>query len=268
MRQLCFINLNESKMKHALITGANKGIGLEIARQLLAKGFYVYLGSRNIGNGQKAVELLKSEGLSRVEAIQLEVTDEGSVKAAKANIAAKTGMLDVLINNAGISGVKLDDTGNYIPQTWNAREASIDTFREVYETNVYGVVRVTQAFLDLLEKAPEPRIVMVSSTVGSLSLQSDPQWPAYTFGKYAVYGSSKSALNMYTVHLAYELKDTPFKVNMVDPGYTKTDFTGHNGGEVAEAGKRVVKYALIDKDGPTGRFFSEETNPQTGEIGW
>lgn len=268
MRQLCFINLNESKMKYALITGANKGIGLEIARQLLAKGFYIYLGSRNAENGQKAVELLQREGLSQVEAIQLEVTDEASVKAAKAIIAAKTGVLDVLINNAGISGVKLDEDGNYIPQTWTAREASIDTFKEVYATNVYGVVRVTQAFLDLLEKAPEPRIVMVSSTVGSLSLQSDPQWPAYTFGKYAVYGSSKSALNMYTVHLAYELKDTPFKVNMVDPGYTKTDFTGYNGGEVYEAGKRVVKYALIDKDGPTGSFFSEETNPETGEIGW
>lgn len=122
--------------------------------------------------------------------------------------------------------------------------------------------------MDLLNNAPEPRIVMVSSTVGSLSLQSDPNWPAYEFGKYAVYGSSKSALNMYTVHLAYELKNSAFKINMVDPGYTKTDFTNHNGNDVKEAGKRVVKYALIDQDGVTGKFFSEETNPETGEIGW
>lgn len=138
----------------------------------------------------------------------------------------------------------------------------------MYETNVYGVVRVTQAFLDLLKNAPEPRIVMVSSTVGSLSLQSDTNWPAYDFGKFAVYGSSKSALNMFTVHLAYELKNTAFKINMVDPGYTKTDFTNYNGGEIEKAGKRVVKYALIDKDGPTGKFFSEETNSETGEIPW
>lgn len=269
MRNLCFINLqNSSKMKKVFITGANKGIGLETARQLLQKGFYVYIGSRSFENGLQAVEKLKGEGLTNVEAIQLDVTDDNSVKNARTAIGKKTDRLDVLINNAGISGVKIDGNGNYIPQTWTAKEASIDTFKEVYATNVYGVVSVTQAFLDLLEKAAEPRIVMVSSTVGSLSLQSNPDWPAYEFGKFAVYGSSKSALNMYTVHLAYELRGTAFKVNMVDPGYTKTDFTNYNGGEVEEAGKRVAKYALIEEDGPTGKFFSEETNPETGEIPW
>ena len=255
-------------MKSAFITGANKGIGLETAKQLLQKGFYVYIGSRDKQRGMEAVEKLKAEGLKNVEAIQLDVTDEHSVKAARAEIGKKTDVLDILINNAGISGVQFDENGNFIPQTWSATEASINTFKEVYETNVYGVVRVTQAFLELLKNAPEPRIVMVSSTVGSLSLQNDPNWEAYEYGKFAVYGSSKSALNMFSVHLAYELRDTAFKVNMVDPGYTSTDFTGHNGGEVEVAGKRIAKYALIDQDGPTGKFFSEETNPETGEIGW
>jgi NAD(P)-dependent dehydrogenase (short-subunit alcohol dehydrogenase family) len=256
-------------MKSALITGANKGIGLETARQLLQKGFYVYIGSRNLPQGFEAVEKLKAQGLTNMEAIQMDVTDDRSVTNARAEIGRKTTVLDVLINNAGISGVKFDESGNIIPQTSTALAASIDTFKEVYETNVYGVVRVTQAFLDLLKKSPEPRIVNVSSSVGSLSLQSDPNWPAYHYGKYAVYGSSKSALNMYTVHLAYELKVTAFKVNAVDPGYTKTDFTNYQGtGTVEEAASRVVKYALIEKDGPTGKFFSEETNPETGEIPW
>lgn len=255
-------------MKTVFITGANKGIGFETAKQLLQKGFYVYIGSRNLENGYTAVEKLKAEGFSEVEAIQIDVTNDLSVKAARTEIGKKINSLDVLINNAGISGVKFDKKGNYIPETWTAEEATIDTFKEVYETNVYGVVRVTQAFLDLLKKAPQPRIVMVSSTVGSLTLQSDPSWDAYTFGKFAVYGSSKAALNMFTVHLAYELRDSAFKINMVDPGYTKTDFTGFNGGETEQAGKRISKYAVIDQDGPTGKFFSEETNPETGEIGW
>lgn len=260
--------LNKQKMKSALITGANKGIGFETAKQLLQKGFYVYIGSRNLENGLQAVEKLKAQGLTNTEAIQLDVTLDNSVKNARAVIGKKTDSLDVLINNAGISGVKLNEDGSFIPQTWSATAATIDVFKEVYETNVYGAVRVTQAFLDLLKKSYQPRIVMVSSTVGSLTLQSDPNWSAYAYGKFAVYGSSKSALNMYTVHLAYELRDTAFKINMVDPGYTKTDFTGYNGGEVEEAGKRITKYALIDKDGVTGKFFSEETNPETGEIGW
>lgn len=255
-------------MKTALITGANKGIGLETARQLLEAGFYLYIGSRDMQNGRVATEILKAAGLTEVEAVQLDVTDSTSVQAARTLIGSKTDALDVLINNAGISGVQADENGNYLPETWTAASANTETFKKVYETNIFGVAAVTQAFLDLLEKAPQPRIVMVSSTVGSLSLQTNPEWPAYEFGKFAVYGSSKSALNMYSVHLAYELRNTPFKINMVDPGYTKTDFTNHNGGDVSEAARRIVKYALIGNDGPSGRFFSEETNPETGEIGW
>jgi NAD(P)-dependent dehydrogenase (short-subunit alcohol dehydrogenase family) len=245
-------------MKTALITGANKGIGFETAKQLLQKGFYVYIGSRNLENGLQAVEKLKAINLTNVEAIQIDVTDDNSVKNARTEIGKKTDILDVLINNAGINGG--------VPKT--ALEARTDQFLAAFNTNVFGVARVTQAFIDLLKKSPEPRIVMVSSSVGSLTLQSDPNWLAYNFAKYAVYGSSKAALNMFTIHLAYELRDTAFKVNAVCPGYTKTDFTNHNGGEVEEAAKRIVKYALLDKDGVSGKFISEETNPTTGEIAW
>ena len=245
-------------MKTALITGANKGIGFETAKQLLQKGFYVYIGSRNLENGLQAVEKLRVLNLTNVEAIQIDVTDDNSVKNARTEIGKKTDILDVLINNAGINGG--------VPNT--ALEARTDQFLAAFNTNVFGVARVTQAFIDLLKKSPEPRIVMVSSSVGSLTLQSDPNWLAYNFAKYAVYGSSKAALNMFTIHLAYELRDTAFKVNAVCPGYTKTDFTNHNGGEVEEAAKRIVKYALLDKDGVSGKFISEETNPTTGEIAW
>ncbi len=245
-------------MKSAFITGANKGIGFETAKQLLQKGFYVYIGSRNLENGIQAVEKLEAENLKNVEAIQIDVTDDNSVKNARIEIGKKTDVLDILINNAGING----------GAPYTALEASPMQFLSAFNTNVFGVARVTQAFIDLLKKSPEPRIVNVSTSVGSLTLQSDPNWFGYNFAKYAVYGASKSAMNMLTVHLAYELRDTPFKVNAVCPGYTKTDFTGYNGGEVEEAGKRIVKYALLDKDGVTGKFISEETNPTTGEIPW
>ncbi|MBB6112202.1 NAD(P)-dependent dehydrogenase, short-chain alcohol dehydrogenase family [Mucilaginibacter lappiensis] len=245
-------------MKKVLITGANKSIGFETARQLLQQGYYIYLGSRNLENGLQAVTKLKAEGFNNMEAIQIDVSDEESVKAARAEIGKKTDVLDVLINNAGISGGR--------PQT--AITASVDLFKQVFETNLYGVVRVTQAFMDLLQKAPEPRIVNVSSSMASLTLNSDPDWQYYHY-KGAVYLPSKTALNMYTLNLAYELRDTAFKVNAVDPGFISTDFNNHRGtGTVEEAGKRIVKYAVIGVDGPTGKFFSEEYNPETEEIPW
>lgn len=246
-------------MKKALITGANKGIGFETTKQLVQKGFFVFIGSRDLQNGLEAVEKLKAEGFSSIEAVQLDVTDENSVKNARKKIDEKTEVLDVLINNAGING-------GSAPYT--ALEASSEEFMAAFDTNVFGVASVTKAFIDLLRKSLEPRIVNVSTSVGSLALQSDPNWPAYDYAKYAVYGASKAALNMYTIHLAYELRDTDFKVNAVCPGYTSTDFTFHNGGNVEVAANRIVKYALIDQDGPTGKFFGEETNPETGEIPW
>lgn len=245
-------------MTTALVTGANKSIGFEVARQLAQKGIYVYLGSRNLENGIEAVNKLKSEGLNNVEAIQLDITDDNSVKNARTEIGKKTEILNILINNAGVFG-------GY-PQ--GALDATINKFKAAYDANVFGVVRVTQAFIDLLKKSAEPRIVNVSSSQGSLTLHSDPTYKYYDF-KGAVYLSSKSAMNMYTVVLAYELKDSNFKINAVCPGFTKTDFNGHRGtGTVEDAGKRIVKYALIDNDGPTGKFFSEENNPETGEVPW
>lgn len=246
-------------MKKVLITGANKGIGFETARQLLQEGFFVFIGSRDIQNGLAAVEKLKAEGLINVEAIPLDVTDDHSVKASREAVGKKTEVLDILINNAGING------GN---SPYTVLEATSDEYLNAIQTNLVGVANVTQAFLDLLQNASEPRIVNVSSSVGSLSLQSNPEWPAYSYAKYGVYAISKAALNMYTIHLAYALRDTNFKINAVCPGLTKTDFTFFNGGEVSVAAKRIIKYALIDQNGPTGKFFSEETNPDAGEIPW
>ncbi len=245
-------------MKKVLITGANKSIGFETARQLLQKGYYVYLGSRNLENGLEAVEKLKAAGLNKVEAVQIDVSDDESVKAARVEIGKRTESLDVLINNAGILGG--------MQQTATATDVAV--FKEVYDTNLFGVVQVTQAFMDLLRKSPEPRIVNVTSGLGSLTLNSDPTWKYYNV-KAAVYGSSKAALNMFTIALAYELQDTPFKVNAVDPGFTATDFNGHSGtGTVEDAAARLVKYATIDAEGPTGKFFSDDNSPETGESPW
>ena len=249
---------NTGVMKKVLITGANKSIGFETARQLLQRGYYVYVCSRTIEKGLEAVEKLKAEGLHEVEAIQLDVTKPESVKAARAQIGQKTDVLDVLINNAGING----------GMQQSATGTDIDIFKQVYDTNVFGVVLVTQTFFDLLQKSEQPRIVNVTSGMGSLTLHSDPMWKYYP-NKGAVYHSSKAALNMYTVVLAYQLRDTLFKVNAVDPGFTSTDFNNHRGtGTVEEAGARLVKYAIIDANGPTGKFISEENNPETGEIPW
>jgi len=245
-------------MKKVLITGANKSIGLETARQLLQKGYYVYLGSRDVENGQQAVEQLKAEGLHAVEVIALDVSSQDSVNAARAEIGRKTAVLDALVNNAGINGG--------LPQT--ALGSDIAVMNEVFNVNLYGVVRVTQAFIDLLREATQPRIVNVSSSGCSLTLNSDPSWKYYHH-KGAIYLPSKAALNMYTIVLAYELRDTPFKVNAVDPGFTATDFNQHRGtGSVEEAGTRIARYVLIGEEGPTGKYVSEEINPETGDIPW
>lgn len=252
-------------MKKVLITGANKGIGLELARQLSQKGYYVFIGSRNLKSGLDAVELLTSEGLVNIEAIQLDVTDQESINAARNEIGNKTDMLDILINNAGINGIEFQGD---IPLMHTALGTGVDKFKEVYDVNVFGVIRTTQAFIDLLQKSPTPRIVNVSSSQGSLTLHSDPEYKYY-HAKGAVYQSSKSALNMYTIALAYELRNTDFKVNAVSPPSTATDFNHHLGtGSVEVAAEHILRYALIDNDGPTGKFFCPDNNPETGEIPW
>lgn len=245
-------------MKTALITGANKSIGLETARQLLQRGYYVYLGSRNLQNGQQAVAQLQSEGLSTVEPLQLDVTDSASIAAARQTLGQKTQVLDVLINNAGILGATVQPPLG----------TDVKLIKEVFETNVFGVIQVTQAFIDLLRESPEPRIVNVTSGLGSLTLHNDPTWKYYPV-KGAAYQPSKAALNAYTIMLAYELRDTPFKVNAVDPGYTATDFNHHSGpGSVSDAAARVVKAAVLGPDGPTSQFFSDDNAPETGISPW
>ena len=177
----------------------------------------------------------------------LDVTDTASLAAAVQVLENHTNKLDLLINNAGIAGE--------MPQA--ASSVSMDTMRKVYETNFFGVIKATQYFLPLLRKAAAPRIVNVSSDLASLTLNHDPSWQFYEL-RLAAYSSSKTALNAYTVMLAHELKDTPFKVNAVNPGYTATDMNAHNGDLTAEqASKVIVRYATLDAEGPTGYFFSD-----------
>ncbi len=245
-------------MKSVLITGANKGIGLATAKELLKKGYFVYIGSRDIHKGEQAAKDLIADGFQNVKAVELDVTNTNIVLSAKDIIEQEQGHLDVLVNNAGISG------GSVQP----ALSITLEQFQTVFATNVFGVASVTQTFIELLKKSSQPRIVNVSTAMASLSLAADTTSSNYNY-KLAVYQSSKAALNMYTIALAQELQNTPFKVNMVCPGYTQTDFTGHQGSSTPEeAGKRIAKYAMIDQNGPTGKFISEEYFPEPASCPW
>ncbi|WP_345954206.1 SDR family oxidoreductase [Mucilaginibacter sp. PAMB04168] len=245
-------------MKTVLITGANKSIGFETARILAQKGYYVYVGSRDLSKGQQAVELLKADGLTNLEAVQIDVTDKASITAAQNYISQKDGRLDVLINNAGISGS--------MPQS--AESLDVAVIREVYDTNFFGVIEVTQTFLPLLKQADAAVIVNVSSGLGSLTLHIDPTWKYYPV-KSAAYGTSKTALNAYTIVLAYELRETTIRVNAIDPGYTATDFNHHQGPlKVEDSAAFVAQYATIGADGPTGKFFSHDTETPNNESPW
>lgn len=240
-------------MKTALITGANKSIGFETAKQLAQLGYFVYIGSRDNTKGIEAIKKLNAMGFTNVDCVQLEVTDINSIQSARKEIEIKTEKLDVLINNAGISGG--------FPQP--ATKVSLDTLKQVFETNFFGPIQVVQAFIELLKKSDQPRIVNVTTELSSLTNHSDPNWTFAQF-KPAAYGPSKTALNAYTLMLAVELKDTNFKVNCVCPGFTATDFNNHQGTKtVAQGASAIVKYATIDSKGATGKFFNEE-----GEIGW
>lgn len=245
-------------MKTALITGANKSIGFETARQLLKQGYFIYLGSRDKTKGEQAVARLKAEGLTQAEAVEINVSDSPSIENARQAISGKSSSLDLLINNAGISGG--------FPQAPSTIDMAV--IREVFDTNYFGAIAVTRAFLGLLHRSPAPVIVNVTSGLASLTLHSDPSWMYYTI-KGGAYGPSKTALNAYTVALAYELCETPFRVNAIDPGYTATDFNHHRGpGSVEDAAAFVVKYALIGPDGPTGRFFSKDYAGEKNESPW
>jgi NAD(P)-dependent dehydrogenase (short-subunit alcohol dehydrogenase family) len=219
-------------MTTSLITGANKGLGFETARQLVAAGHQVWIGARDRERGLQAADQLGGRF------VQLDVTDDASVATA----AETVGELDVLVNNAGISG------GRIAPG-----DATADDMRTVYETNVFGVVRVLHAFIPLLEKSEAPVVVNVSSGVGSLGLAADPEGP-WRDANYPVYASSKAALNMLTIR--YAAAFPMMRINSVDPGFTATDFNHHRGTQtVQEGAEAIVRYALITPDGPTGGFF-------------
>jgi len=237
-------------MKTVLITGANKGIGFETAKQLAQLGYFVYLGSRDKTRGLDAINKLKDAGISTVELIELDVTDINSIKQAKQELETKIEVLDVLINNAGISGGA--DQGFYT--------GKMENLRNVFETNFFGAVQITQQFIPLLLKSKEPVIVNVSSELGSLTVHSSTLNPNYKI--FDAYSTSKTALNAFTVMLANELRDANFKINSVSPGYTATDLNQHRGTQTVEQGaKFIVKYATLGIDGPTGGFFREEEIP-------
>lgn len=245
-------------MKIALITGANRSIGLETAKQLSKNGVFVYLGTRDIQKGETVVKELNESGFEYIKAIQIDVTNLNTILAAKNTIDNEQGKLDILINNAGVSGG--------FPQP--AIDTDISIFKEVYAVNVFGVIQVTQIFMDLLKKSDEPRITNLTSGLGSLTLHNDPTWQYYDI-KPAVYASSKAALNMYTVTLAYELRETNFKVNVVDPGFTATDFNYHTGpGTIESAAIFVVKHTLTDDNSSTGKYFSNDIKDGTEISPW
>ncbi|MGG1947407.1 SDR family NAD(P)-dependent oxidoreductase [Trinickia sp. NRRL B-1857] len=227
----------------ALVTGANKGIGLEIARQLAQAGVHVVLGVRNAQRAGVAVDDLSSQGLS-VEAVPLNIDDKASIAAAADSILTKHGKLDILVNNAGIV-----DAADGPPST-----ASPDAAKRILETNFIGTLAVTQAMLPLLHKSSAARIVNLSSSLGSLTLNGDPASPYYS-ARLIGYNASKAAVNMLTVQMAEELKETAILVNSVSPGYVRTDLTGHTGFMTPEEGAKLpVKYALLDDDAVSGTF--------------
>ncbi|MBV8930974.1 MAG: SDR family NAD(P)-dependent oxidoreductase [Kutzneria sp.] len=236
-------------MAATLITGANKGLGFETARRLRAAGHIVYIGSRDAERGRRAAEQLG------VRAVQLDVTDDESVKAAAKAVEADGG-LDVLVNNAGVAA-EWRDTGVVI----GAADVTADLMRRTFETNVFGTVRVLHAFLPLLRHSAAPVVVNVSSGLASLTRVATPGTPAYAYPGVA-YPASKTAINMITVQYAKAFPT--MRINSVEPGFTKTDLNGNTGVQTVEQGAEIiVRMAQVGPDGPTGGYFDAE-----GALPW
>jgi NAD(P)-dependent dehydrogenase (short-subunit alcohol dehydrogenase family) len=240
-------------MKNVVVTGANKGIGFEVAKQMAELGYFVFLGCRNEQNGLEAINNLRKLNISNVGLLQIDVSDLASVKAAASKLASEIDALDILINNAGIAGGQ--------PQNISACDMSL--LKEVFDTNYFGAIQTTQAMLPLLEKANQPVSVNVSSEMGSLAKQT-AEGRAPNWDNYPAYGSTKTALNSFTILLAHEFRNTKFWINSVTPGYTATDLNGFAGFKTAAQGARpIVRMATIGADGPSGKFFKEG-----GEVPW
>jgi NAD(P)-dependent dehydrogenase (short-subunit alcohol dehydrogenase family) len=231
----------------ALVTGANKGIGREISRQLAAQGTLVLVGARDRERGENAVAELRAMG-HPVEFIQIDVTSQSSVDRAAAEVERRHGRLDVLVNNAGVAF-------DWFP----ASELSVDILEKTFETNVFGVFRVTKALLPLLRKSKHGRIVNVSSGLGSLARSADPHSTLAIRNQLLAYSTSKAALNMMTIQLANELKSAGIKVNSANPGFTATDMNQNRGPRTVEQGAATpVRLALLPDDGPTAGVFSDD----------
>jgi len=244
-------NVEDFQGDIALISGANKGIGYEIARGLGAKGLRVLVGARDATRGKAAVDILNTEG-AKATFVELDVTDGETIRRAAEWIEKQFGRLDVLVNNAGIA-------------EWGTKPSTVELskVREVYETNFFGPISLIQTMLPLLRKSKHGRIVNVSSSLGSITLVSAPDSPMSQFLALG-YNTSKSALNSMTVQFANELKDTLIKVNAICPGYCATDINNHSGPRTAAQGAvAVIQYATLGADGPTGGYFNDE-----GRIPW
>ncbi len=252
---------NENQKRIALVTGANQGVGLQVAKELVANGITVLVGSRNLERGEAAAKEIGAG----TTALQIDVTDSGSIAAAAEYIRKEFGHLDLLVNNAAISNTRKDKLSlEEYHKISRAGNVSLDEVRAIWETNVFGVLAVYQAMLPLLRGSSDARIVNVSSGVGSLALNADPAGPYHkSFGP--GYSASKTALNAMTLAMMVELEGTGIKVNLVSPGFTKTNLNGYEGTQSVEDGSReVVRVALLGPDGPTGTF----TRWENATIPW
>lgn len=242
----------------ALVTGANQGIGLQIAKALAENNYTVLVGSRNPENGEAAAQAIGPEA----HALQLDVTAPASIAAAAERIRQEFGRLDLLVNNAAIANTKRGTSLEESIQANRPSVAALDDVRAVFETNVFGVIAVTQALLPLLRGAPAARIVNVSSGAGSLTLNADPAFP-YRQGFGVMYSASKTALNAVTLAFAIELESSNIKVNAVSPGFTATALNNFAGTDSVEVGSRAPVRVALDEHGPTGTFSGPD-----GPLPW
>ncbi|MDR3741226.1 MAG: SDR family oxidoreductase [Terracidiphilus sp.] len=236
--------------KIAFITGGNRGLGFQTALELGHAGIKVVIGSRDLAQGENALAKLRAEGVD-ADVLQFDITSTASHKSAYEYFESKYGHLDILVNNAGIAGGVFPGEG---PEH-RAADVPLDLLHKVFETNFFSQVALTETLLPLIRKSPAGRIVNLSSILGSLTLHADPKSPIYHAKSFA-YDASKTALNAFTVHLAYELRDTKIKVNSAHPGWVKTDMGGAQAPmEVSEGGKTSAALATLPDNGPTGGYF-------------